>query len=380
MRAEERARARRRRRCRARGWRGDDHGVEVLRSPDAGVYDLVEANEESLRDLVLEDFDALALALVEEERDGLTDEPHGSLVVTAEEGDGAVLGDLAPDGNAEVVPEVLRRRPEEGDLGKVAGDRRLSGRRMDAFVVLPVDPFRKELVESLEREVVGEDRQELLADGEEEALDLAATFGDIGPRVEEGDAELAAGVREGVRLEGGAVVDIEPAGEPALLEGRDQAVAEAIEVLREIELGMGDKPGMVVDDGEEVALPELAVEDDVRAVHAVGLPHIVRHLGLEAAAVFGQPRVLLEAMPFEEAVETVLRRPLVRRVENLPAPRQLHEDRQTDGRVLLAEHDEGGFELGVENPARSEVFPWAGFEGFDPSPRLLVKRDPAQHR
>lgn len=354
--------------------------VEVPRPPDAGIDDLVESDEEALGDLVLDDLDALRIALVEEKRDGLADEAHGGFEVAPEEGDGAVLGDLPADGDAEVVAQVLGRGPEQGDLGEEAGHRRLARRAVDALVVLPVDPFREELVEPLEREPVGKGRQELLPDGEEEALDLAAPFRDVGPRMEEGDAEPAAGVGERVGPEGRAVVDIEPAGETALLEGRDEAVAEAVEALGEIELGVGDEPGVVVEDGEEIGLPELAFVDDLGTVHAVRLPQVVGQLGLETAAVFRKPRVLLEAVPLEEPVEAVLRGSLSRSVEDLPAPRQLHEDRQADRRMLLPEGDQGGFELGAEGPARAAVLPGLRLEGLDPQPRLLVERHPAQHR
>jgi len=103
---------------------------------------------------------------MEEKRNGLADESDGSLEVAAEEGDGPIFGNLAPDRDAEVVAKVLGRRPEKRDLGEVAGDRRLAGRGMDALVVVPVDPFREEFVEPLEREAVREGRQELLPDGE----------------------------------------------------------------------------------------------------------------------------------------------------------------------------------------------------------------------
>ena len=65
---------------------------------------------------------------------------------------------------------------------------------------------------------------------------------------------------------------------------------------------MGHEPGVIVEDSEELGFPEPAVVDDLRTVHAVGLPQVVRQLGLEAPAVFGKPRVLLQAVPLEEAV------------------------------------------------------------------------------
>ena len=40
---------------------------------------------------------------------------------------------------------------------------------------------------------------------------------------------------------------------------------------------------MVVEHGEEIGLPELAFVDDLRPVHAVGLPHVVDELRFEAS-------------------------------------------------------------------------------------------------
>lgn len=121
-------------------------------------------------------------------------------------------------------------------------------------MVVADEPLGEEFVEPFEREAFGEGREELGSDGEEEALDLATALGDVGAGVEECNAEACAGVGQCVRTEGGAVVDVKLAGEAALLEGRDDAVAVALEVLREIEPGVGEETGMVVENGEEVGL------------------------------------------------------------------------------------------------------------------------------
>ena len=96
---------------------------------------------------------------------------------------------------------------------------------MDALMIVAVEPLGEELVEALEREVFGQDRNELHPDGAEESLDLAASFGNIGPGVKQRDPEASAGIGEGVRAEGGAIVDVELAGKPTFLEGDDEAVA-----------------------------------------------------------------------------------------------------------------------------------------------------------
>ena len=143
-----------------------------------------------------------------EQGDGLAHEPDGSLVEPARESDSAVPVDLSPGGNAEVVAEVLGRGAQEVDLGEIALEGRLACRGMDAGVILAVNPLGKELVEMVERELVWQQGDELHPDGAEEALDLAAALGDIGPRVEQRDAEPGTGVLECVGTERRAIVDI----------------------------------------------------------------------------------------------------------------------------------------------------------------------------
>jgi hypothetical protein len=49
---------------------------------------------------------------------------------------------------------------------------------------------------------------------------------------------------------------------------------------------------MIVQHREQIGLPELAFVDDLRPVHAVGLPHVVDELRFEFPAVFRKPGVL----------------------------------------------------------------------------------------
>lgn len=115
-------------------------------------------------------------------------------------------------------------------------------------------------------------------------------------------------------------------------------------------------------------------------MHAVRLPQVVDEFGFEAAAVFGQSSVFLETVALEEPVEAVLCRAFVRGGENLPLAGELHEDGKADARVLLAERDEGGFELRPEGPAGPPILARLGLQPFDPLARLRVERDPSQDR
>jgi hypothetical protein len=149
-------------------------------APDAAVDGLIEGNEETGGLLVVPDLDALGILRVIEQRNRLAHEPDGRFVEPAVEGDGAILVYLATDGDAEVVAEVLGRGPDEMDLGEIALEGRLAGGGVGASMVVVADPLDKELIEGLERELFREQGDELLPDGKEKALDLAAPLGDVG--------------------------------------------------------------------------------------------------------------------------------------------------------------------------------------------------------
>jgi hypothetical protein len=157
-------------------------------APDAAVDGLVEGNEETGGLLVVPDLDASRIIGVIEQRNRRAHEPDGRFVEPAVEGDGAILVYLATDGDAEVIAEVLGRGPDEMDLGEISLEGRLSRGGVGAGVIVVADPLDKELVETLKSEFIGKQRNKLFSDGKEEALDLAAPLGDVGPRVDEGDA------------------------------------------------------------------------------------------------------------------------------------------------------------------------------------------------
>ncbi len=118
--------------------------------------------------------------------------------------------------------------------------------------------------------------------------------------MQERDPEADAGVFEVIGPEGAAVVDIQPAREAAFLKRPDQTVAIAVYVFGQIEAGVCDEPGMVVDDGEEIAFAEFTVGDDAGAVHAIRLPEIVDQLGFKLAAILRQPGVLVQAVTLKK--------------------------------------------------------------------------------
>ena len=86
--------------------------------------------------------------------------------------------------------------------------------------------------------LVSHEGEHLLAQGAKETLDLAAAFGLVGTRVQHGDAEAGAAVAQLVGGERRAVLSTyQGTRQPAALQRRHQAVAEAVDRLVEVELG-----------------------------------------------------------------------------------------------------------------------------------------------
>ena len=84
-----------------------------------------------------------------------------------------------------------------------------------------------------------------------------------------------------------------------------EAVLEACEVLLVVKLGMGDEPGRVVEDGDEVGCTPAAVaRRERRPVHDVALPAVASEVEGEGPVVLphGCP-ALVEAASPEEAVK-----------------------------------------------------------------------------
>ena len=154
--------------------------------------------------------------------------------------------------------------------------------------------------------------------------------------MQEGHPQSRAGVLQLVGAKGAAVVHIEPAGQPAFLQCLQQTVAKALKILGEVELGVGDQAGVIIDDGEQVALSQLALMDDTGTVHAIGLPQVVDQLCLEASAVCGQAHVLVQAMTLEQPIQAVLGGGTIGG-DDVPRAGQLHQDRQTHRGHLAAQ-------------------------------------------
>ena len=127
--------------------------------------------------------------------------------------------------------------------------------------------------------VPGDLDEELLADGPEEPFDLPAALRAARGGVDQPDAELRAGPQQPGVDERRAVVDVDPVGDPARAQRGAQRGGQAHGVLGEPEPVPDDRPGVVVEEGEQVGLAAA----DVRAVQRVPGPQLVRAGGLEPA-------------------------------------------------------------------------------------------------
>jgi hypothetical protein len=148
--------------------------------------------------------------------------------------------------------------------------------------------------------------QELLADGAEEPLDLAATLGPARGGVDQPDAQHRAGAQQPGVHKRRAVVDRDLLGHAAGGQRRPQRRGQPHGVLTEPEPGRHDRPAVVVDEAEQ---ERLAPVDD-RAVQRITGPQLVGPVGLEPAE--GLPRrrgqLPVQRQPDEVALQGPLRR------------------------------------------------------------------------
>src|SRR6266496_1793425 len=85
--------------------------------------------------------------------------------------------------------------------------------------------------------------------------------------------------------EGRTIIDIEFYREPPFSQGSGKGVEKWHQCLRVIELSMRNNPGMVIDEGDQVTLAQLATVKQMRAVHDIRLPHIIGQLRFKLAPV-----------------------------------------------------------------------------------------------
>ncbi len=191
--------------------------------------------------------------------------------------------------------------------------------------------------------------QELAAHGPEEALDFAATLGGVRLGVDEGNTQLRADMLQLPAAEGGAVVDIQLARQPAPRQGLLEGLHVRGQPLVQVKLRLRDEPAVVVDDGDQVGFSPLAVGEHLRAVHHIALPQVVDALGLELPAIGAHNGRVHQVLPVQQPVD----RGGAERHRRTQKPAMLHlfdEVGDRRPRQLLAQLDQGECGLFIQPP------------------------------
>jgi hypothetical protein len=224
---------------------------------------------------------------VEDQLDTAADQGGVDLVAVAVQAHQGGLGHGAVLRPQERLGQIGRDRDGEGAAGHPPGQGRLSGLGVHAAVVDALHPGGEQPVQLGQvGEVVagcavggGDLDHELAVDTAEEAFDLAATLGSARGGVHQLDAQLGAGPQQPRVHKRRAVVDVDPAGDATGRQCRPQRGGQPHGVLGIPPPVPDDRPGMVVDEAEQVGL----APGDAGPVQRIPGPQLVGVVGFEAA-------------------------------------------------------------------------------------------------
>ena len=163
---------------------------------------------------------------------------------------GAVFVYFACDLYSEVVEKVFRCCTDELDMPKIAIQGFLFRRPMHPEVIVFVDPLPQSLVQLLQCQLLGQCGKKPHPYGFYPALNFPFTFSFVGGAVNEGNTQTGGDVFKLMGPVAGAVVHVKFSGNTSFLQCPLETGQEALEVLSEIKLSMGDKPGVIVDESE----------------------------------------------------------------------------------------------------------------------------------
>ena len=213
------------------------------------------------------------------------------LVAVAVHGHGRGLGDGPPFGPAERLGQVRGGGDGERAAGFPPGQRRLPGLGMRPGVVDRLGPRGEQPVQlrqvrDLGGAGLGQLGQELAADGAEEPLDLPPALGPSGLAVHQLDAQPGAGPQQPRVDERRAVVHVDVLGDAAGGQRRAQRGGQPDGVLGEPEPGGHHRPGMIIEEREQVGLA--AVHPD--RVQRVPGPDLVRPVTPRTGRTPARPR------------------------------------------------------------------------------------------
>ena len=264
------------------------------------------------------DLDVFQIERVEADLDALAGQMGRGFEEVVVQQEGGIAADQAVDAMKEDAAQVGggRKLADVVDVALPAQQGRGLERAVLAAMVDGIEPVPEALVQLLQGEQSGriERGQELLADGTEEALDLAAAFGLVRRGMDDEDADGSGDARQ---LRGAVdlgVVHIEAGGDAARGDGMAETVEEGVQALVGIELGVGDEAAGIVESGlqEDLHLAGVGVGSgaaDPGTEEHVGLPDLVGALGLVlfvggGGGLLQQELARGESAGAEEAIES----------------------------------------------------------------------------
>ena len=214
----------------------------------------VQRNQEPPGAFIEDHLDPLGVMIVIQEHDLLSDQPQRRFVELAVQTHRTVLVDFSSHRSTEVVQEILGRRTQQGQVIQIPSQRALTGRGVLSFLVLLFHPCFEFLVQDLQSELLGQQGQNLHPDGFHDSLNFALAFRGIGCGVQQGDTQAGAGILEPMAAKGSPVIHEQPSRKPSLLQGLNEAIPEGIDVFPQVELGVRNQSGVIVDNGKQVGL------------------------------------------------------------------------------------------------------------------------------
>jgi hypothetical protein len=109
------------------------------------------------------------------------------------------------------------------------------------------------------------------------------------------------------------IVDVNFSREPSFAQSLDETIGQVFEVLLEVELPMGNKTGMIVQEGKEKTLSDLPIDNHRRAMHTVRLPQIIGQFGLIPSEIRFEPLRFVQSPALKEPVQALNGSPKVGR-------------------------------------------------------------------
>jgi hypothetical protein len=231
------------------------------------------------------DFDGGEVKRVEHQLNFATNEAVVDLIGVAVQGNRRGFGDGAAFFPEERLGQRGRGGQRERAAGLPASQRRLAGFRVHGAVIDGLDPGGEQPVQleqitdmvAARLVLTGDLDQELIPDAAEVALDLPAALRASGGGMGEFDPEFRAGAQQPRVDERRAVIDIDRLRHSPRRQSWAQRGSQPDGVFRVAEPVTDDRPGVVVQEREQVSLPPV----DLGAVEGVAGPELVGTVGLE---------------------------------------------------------------------------------------------------